>query len=160
MKGLLKISVIQFSKFKLLARRGPLFHVAWHRYINNHLYDSILLDEAHSIKNKNTKGSKAAADLDALYRWCLTGTPIQNSIIELFPLMRFLRIRPYCDWTKFRNDIEQPFQKGRGNRSINQAKILLEGIYLLLNMISLLFEKNQKLHFGWEAYNFIASKNN
>jgi SNF2 family DNA or RNA helicase len=33
--------------------------------------------------------------LNAYYRWCLTGTPIQNSLDDLFTLVQFLKIRPY-----------------------------------------------------------------
>ncbi|KAJ3085528.1 hypothetical protein HK102_014080 [Quaeritorhiza haematococci] len=76
--------------------KGPLYRIKWHR---------IILDEAHLIKNRSSKVSKASIHLDAKYRWCLTGTPIQNNLEELYPLLRFLEIKPYCDWTKFRSQI-------------------------------------------------------
>ncbi|KAF9332794.1 hypothetical protein BGZ91_011554 [Linnemannia elongata] len=83
---------------------GALFKAHFHR---------IILDEAHIIKNKNTKASLACASLASTYRWCLTGTPIQNSVNELYSLIRFLRIRPYCDWDEFRNKISNPMKKQR-----------------------------------------------
>ncbi len=68
-----------------------------------HQWHRVILDEAQCIKNKDTQSSKAAHQITATYRWCLTGTPLMNSIIELYPLLRFLRVRPYNDHKKFMN---------------------------------------------------------
>jgi SNF2 family DNA or RNA helicase len=57
------------------ASGGPLFHVMWHR---------VVLDEAQSIKNATTLAAHAAWSLHARHRWCLSGTPIQNSVDDLF----------------------------------------------------------------------------
>ncbi|KAJ3185546.1 hypothetical protein HDU87_000169 [Geranomyces variabilis] len=94
-----------------LAEAGPLFKINYRR---------IILDEAHMIKNKATQGARAAYDLHAIYRWCLTGTPIQNNIGELFSLLHFLDIKPFCDWTTFRMKIVSPLQ-GRSDSSRNAA---------------------------------------
>ncbi|KAG8422508.1 DNA repair protein rad16 [Metarhizium acridum] len=55
-----------------------------------------ILDEAHSIKTRTTMTAKACFALQTTYRWCLTGTPLQNRIGELFSLIRFLNIRPFA----------------------------------------------------------------
>lgn len=65
----------------------------------------IILDEAQYIKNKSTLASMACARLNARYRWCLSGTPMQNKVDELYSLLRFLRVEPYCDESKFRREI-------------------------------------------------------
>lgn len=54
---------------------GCLFQVLWHR---------VVLDEAQSIKNAQTLAAHAAWSLHARHRWCLSGTPIQNSVDDLF----------------------------------------------------------------------------
>ncbi|KAJ3148343.1 hypothetical protein HDU86_007452 [Geranomyces michiganensis] len=94
-----------------LAEAGPLFKINYRR---------IILDEAHIIKNRATLGARAAYDLHAIYRWCLTGTPIQNNIEELFSLLHFLDIKPFCDWTTFRMKIVSPLV-GRSDSSRNAA---------------------------------------
>jgi SNF2 family DNA or RNA helicase len=41
----------------------------------------------------------------AIHRLVMTGTPMMNSIDELFPLLRFLKIKPYSDWHRFNQEI-------------------------------------------------------
>jgi SNF2 family DNA or RNA helicase len=48
-------------------KKDALFRVKWWR---------IVLDEAHNIKNRNTKAAQACSALQGKYRWCLTGTPL------------------------------------------------------------------------------------
>ncbi|TGO31691.1 hypothetical protein BHYA_0432g00020 [Botrytis hyacinthi] len=64
----------------------------------------VILDEAQSIKNKATKSAASACRLRALTRFCLTGTPMMNNITELYSLIKFLRIRPYSNWSAFTKD--------------------------------------------------------
>jgi SNF2 family DNA or RNA helicase len=51
---------------------------------------TVILDEAHAIKNYNTKTSKAAMSLQANFRVILTGTPIQNHLGEIWNLFQFI----------------------------------------------------------------------
>lgn len=53
------------------------------------------LDEAHNIKERSTNTAKAAFELEAKYRWCLSGTPLQNRVGELYSLVRFLGGDPF-----------------------------------------------------------------
>lgn len=53
------------------------------------------LDEAHNIKERSTNTAKAAFELRANYRWCLSGTPLQNRVGELYSLVRFLGGDPF-----------------------------------------------------------------
>jgi SNF2 family DNA or RNA helicase len=54
-------------------------------------FDCIVLDEAHKIKNRITKTSKAIRNLKSKYRWALTGTPIQNSLEDIKSLFAFIQ---------------------------------------------------------------------
>ncbi|PTB69468.1 hypothetical protein BBK36DRAFT_150150 [Trichoderma citrinoviride] len=57
-----------------------------------------ILDEAHCIKTRTTMTAKACFALKTEYRWCLSGTPLQNRIGELFSLVRFLNIKPFASY--------------------------------------------------------------
>lgn len=98
------------------SEKSALFGVHWYR---------VILDEAHSIKNRNAKVTKAAYDLIAEYRWCLTGTPMQNNLDELQSLIRFLRIKPYNQLEVWREQITKPMNNGRGGLAIRRLRAFL-----------------------------------
>jgi DNA repair protein RAD16 len=56
----------------------------------------IVLDEAHMIKDRSTSTAKAVFNLESVHKWCLTGTPLQNRVGELYSLVRFLRLDPHA----------------------------------------------------------------
>ncbi|BFI42047.1 protein Mpsnf1.22 [Marchantia polymorpha subsp. ruderalis] len=78
---------------------GPLARVNWFR---------VVLDEAQSIKNARTQVARAAWGLRAKRRWCLSGTPIQNAVDDLYSYFRFLRYAPYDGYKTFREKIKDP----------------------------------------------------
>lgn len=59
-------------------------------------YHRLILDEAHSIKSRTASVAKACFALKADYKWCLSGTPVQNRIGEFFSLLRFLEVHPFA----------------------------------------------------------------
>jgi len=59
-------------------------------------FHRLILDEAHNIKSRETGVAKACFALSAEYRWCLSGTPVQNRIGEFFSLLRFLQVKPFA----------------------------------------------------------------
>ena len=65
-------------------------------------WNVICLDEAHQIKNRNTKVSAAAMALDGASRIILTGTPIQNHLGELWNLFQFINPGLLGQWSDFK----------------------------------------------------------
>lgn len=59
-------------------------------------WERVILDEAHCIRNSGTVVSKACCQLQAPHRWCVTGTVIQNSLEDVYGMMKFLRHEPWC----------------------------------------------------------------
>jgi len=58
----------------------------------------VVLDEAHKIKDRVNSTAKSTLALQGsnCHRWCLTGTPLQNRVGELYSLVRFLRVDKYA----------------------------------------------------------------
>ncbi|KAG4271011.1 hypothetical protein FPRO04_02992 [Fusarium proliferatum] len=97
----------------------------------------VILDEAQCIKNKDTKGAKACTQLKSIHRWCLTGTPMMNGIIELYSLVKFLRIKPYSKWEEFRQGFGVLFGRNGDPKHVAMDKLqaLLKAIMLRLDRI-------------------------
>ncbi|WAR53303.1 hypothetical protein PtB15_2B734 [Puccinia triticina] len=93
---------------------------------------SIILDEAHGIKNRNAQKTKACFELRGTYEWCLTGTPIQNGVEDLFPLLRFIgpSVKPFNDYAQFQEKILKPMKSGNGKGAIVKIQALLKIILL------------------------------
>ncbi|BEI80575.1 hypothetical protein CcaverHIS002_0111040 [Cutaneotrichosporon cavernicola] len=76
-----------FKRGNLIVKeKSPMHTFEWYR---------VVLDEAHNIKERSTNAAKAAFALQAKYRWCLSGTPLQNRVGELYSLVRFLGADPF-----------------------------------------------------------------
>ncbi|TYJ40441.1 hypothetical protein E1A91_A04G140800v1 [Gossypium mustelinum] len=81
---------------------GALARVHWLR---------VILDEAQTIKNHRTQVARACCGLRAKRRWCLSGTPIQNAVDDLYSYFRFLRHEPYDVYKSFCYGIKVPIAR-------------------------------------------------
>ncbi|XP_042475511.1 helicase-like transcription factor CHR28 [Macadamia integrifolia] len=81
---------------------GALARVVWFR---------VILDEAQTIKNHRTQVARACCGLRAKRRWCLSGTPIQNTIDDLYSYFRFLKYDPYALYKNFCLQIKYPISR-------------------------------------------------
>lgn len=96
------------------SRQAIIRDIAWYR---------IILDEAHFTRNPTTYLHRRVAELDAKFRWCLTGTPIQNSLEDLGALFAFLRIFPFDRLGVFRKCVSGPFSEGGNGKLLAQKNL-------------------------------------
>ncbi len=68
---------------------------------------AIYLDEAHQIKNSDTETAKAAKSLSSKYRFAITGTPIENSMMDLWSIIDFLLPGFFGNASSFRRAIKR-----------------------------------------------------
>ena len=80
----------------------------------------VILDEAHCIKNQKTLVSKVCCDLQAEHRWCVSGTIIQNSLDDVFGIMKFLKHEPWCIPSFWKAAITKPMNSN-SNELDNEA---------------------------------------
>jgi SNF2 family DNA or RNA helicase len=73
-------------------------------------FHALVLDEAQAIKNTRTQAFKSLASIRADHRVCLTGTPVENHLGELWALMRFLDPDLLGDELTFRRIYKAPIE--------------------------------------------------
>lgn len=96
----------------------------------------VIIDEAQCIKNRNTRTAKAACMINSRTRFCMTGTPMMNSVEELYSLIHFLRIKPYNDWNRFRSDFVTPLKahnEGHRQGAMTKLQAVLKAVLLRRN---------------------------
>ncbi|NWZ38410.1 TTF2 factor, partial [Brachypodius atriceps] len=96
---------------------SPLLRVAWAR---------IILDEAHNIKNPRVQTSIAVCKLRASARWAVTGTPIQNNLLDMYSLLRFLRCSPFDEYKVWKYQVDNNTRKGQERLSLLTRSLLLQ----------------------------------
>lgn len=72
----------------------------------------LILDEAQAIKNPRSQAAKAVRELNARHRLCLTGTPIENNLEELWSLFEFLMPGLLGNAEQFRTAFRVPIERG------------------------------------------------
>ncbi|MGD1950408.1 MAG: DEAD/DEAH box helicase [Leptolyngbyaceae cyanobacterium] len=113
---------IIITSFALARKDAKLFNtVEWHR---------IVLDEAQNIKNPKAALTKAICKFSASHRLALTGTPIENRLLDLWSIFHFLNPGYLGNQTQFRKSFEVPIQKNNNPRQSATLKKLVEPFIL------------------------------
>ncbi|XP_026802369.3 transcription termination factor 2 isoform X1 [Pangasianodon hypophthalmus] len=94
----------------------PLLRVAWAR---------VVLDEAHNIKNPKVQTSMAVCKLRAKARWAVTGTPIQNNLLDMYSLLKFLRCSPFDEYKLWKAQVDNGSKRGGERLNILTRSLLL-----------------------------------
>jgi len=89
--------------------------------LRNYEFDTIILDESQNIKNVESKISRAVMLLNSKHKFALSGTPIENSLFELYSLFRFINSGLFSTVNDFKRDYAMPIQAD-GNEEV--ARVL------------------------------------
>ncbi len=93
-------------------------------------YEYIVLDESQQIKNKDSKMFKAINELQARHKLSLSGTPIENSLSDLWAQMHFINPNLLGNYNFFRREFIRPIEKFQDEEKKNRLRSLVKP-YLL-----------------------------
>ncbi|GAA5833114.1 hypothetical protein JCM3766R1_001399 [Sporobolomyces carnicolor] len=117
---------------------SPLQAVQWYR---------VVLDEAHIIKEHKTIQAKAACDLSTSRRICLSGTPLQNNLNDIFSLIKFIRLEPFTDrgvWNQHISTLIKSDRNGDGGDSQINETLGTERLKVIMRHLTLRRTKDTK----------------
>lgn len=86
------------------------------RYLEPLRWNYLVLDEGHVIKNSKTKIARAVRSLSSDHRLILTGTPIQNSVLELWSMFDFLMPGFLGSEKSFKETYSKPIMASRDSK--------------------------------------------
>jgi SNF2 family DNA or RNA helicase len=110
------------TSYGLLRRDAALFHgEPWAR---------VVVDEAHNLKNPHAAQTKAVQKLKSAHRLALTGTPIENRLLDLWSLFHFLNPGYLGSAAAFKKRFEQPIQREQDQARAATLKRLVEPFIL------------------------------
>ena len=96
----------------------------------NYEFKYIVADEAQYIKNNNTQNAKAIKNINAQVRYALTGTPIENSLSELWSIFDYIMPGYLFSYKKFKENFEIPITKDEDENAMKKLKMLIEPFVL------------------------------
>ncbi|KAK5633502.1 hypothetical protein RRF57_009216 [Xylaria bambusicola] len=105
------------TEFTARGGAGPLFSWKWLRvaldegkYIIVHS-EFLYLIKPHHIRNRSSQTFRTVCNLSSRYRWCLTGTPIHNSLDDYGSLLSFIRVFPFINRPNFHSWVVKPVEE-------------------------------------------------
>lgn len=104
----------------------------------------IIADEAQYLKNSNTQNAKSIKKIKSDTKYALTGTPIENSLAELWSIFDFIMPGYLFSYRKFKNMYETPIIKGEDAETMRKLRMLIEPFVLRRNKKEVLKELPDK----------------
>ena len=90
----------------------------------------IIADEAQYIKNSNTQNAKALKSLEGKTKFALTGTPIENSLAELWSIFDYIMPGYLFGYSKFKKQFETEIVKNNNEEKMQKLKTMIEPFIL------------------------------
>lgn len=116
--NLLVNSDITITSYSIILR-----DIAWFK---SHKFTYLILDESQQIKNKDSKIFTSINQIDTQHKISLSGTPIENSLSDLWSQMQFINPNLLGDYKKFDNYFKKPIEKLQDETAISELKLLVK----------------------------------
>lgn len=123
MKNISKYDVV-ITSYDLLKRDIEIYKEL------NYEFRYVIADEAQYMKNSNTQNARAIKQIVAQARFALTGTPIENSLSELWSIFDFLMPGYLFSYRKFKENFEIPIVRDENQESMQNLRRLIEPFIL------------------------------
>jgi non-specific serine/threonine protein kinase len=88
-------------------------------------FQMLICDESHYIKNRQSKIFSALMSIGTQFRVSLSGTPIENSLADLWSQMQFINPNILGDYRFFQKNYQMPIEKAGSVELLNELKLLL-----------------------------------
>ncbi len=88
-------------------------------------FSGIIIDESQNMKNYTSKQTQAISKLKSQYRICLSGTPIENRLLELWTLFNFLNPGLLGNREEFQEKYILPIERFQNQEAINDLKVII-----------------------------------
>lgn len=98
--------------------------------LQRYTWQSIVLDEAQNIKNHATKQSRAIRDLISIHRIALTGTPVENRLMELWTIFDFIQPDYLGSLAQFKREYILPIEAEQNEQKQQALKVLIQPFLL------------------------------
>lgn len=93
-------------------------------------FSAFFIDEAQFIKNPNTQTARAVKKISAARRFALTGTPIENSLSELWSIFDFLMPGYLFSQRRFQERLETPIVREQDQAALHELRLLTKPFIL------------------------------
>ena len=103
-----------------------------------------IADEAQYLKNSNTQNAKTIKSVIAQTKFALTGTPIENSLAELWSIFDFIMPGYLFSYKEFKSSYERPIVKDQDEIATKKLKMLIEPFVLRRTKKEVLTELPEK----------------
>lgn len=111
---------------------------------NKYQFRFAITDEAQYLKNSNTQNAKAVKEILADTKYALTGTPIENSLAELWSIFDYIMPGYLFGYKKFKTEYEMPIVKDNNQNAMKKLKMLIEPFVLRRTKKEVLTELPEK----------------
>ncbi|WP_289422267.1 DEAD/DEAH box helicase, partial [Thomasclavelia cocleata] len=124
-----KKSIQQINNYNVIITSYDYLRRDYNLY-KDYCFEYIILDEAQYIKNQATKNAKAVKELNGIHHFALTGTPIENSLAELWSIFDFLMPNYLFNYHYFKEHFERPIVRDEDKDVQHRLKKMVEPFIL------------------------------